>query len=141
MPHYMKILRAVEAGEIPIAVATEIALADDASIQQTLVEAYKTKQLRGKALLNARRLIEDGEMGRHLSGEHRGNVRAPTLQFGQPLSRCRRPAVIGGAFDDAGVALSASFRTDVVTGEWMRGLLERCLTVLADLCTSTRPAS
>lgn len=53
----------------------------------------------------------------------------------------RRPAVIGGAFDDAGVALTASFRTDVVTGEWMRGLLERCLTVLADLCTSTRPAS
>jgi hypothetical protein len=53
----------------------------------------------------------------------------------------RRPAVIGGAFDDAGVALTASFRTDVVTGEWMRGLLERCLTVLADLCTSARPAS
>lgn len=53
----------------------------------------------------------------------------------------RRPAVIGGAFDDAGVALTASFRTDVVTREWMRGLLERCLTVLADLCTSTRPAS
>jgi hypothetical protein len=53
----------------------------------------------------------------------------------------RRPAVIGGAFDDDGVTLTASFRTDVVTGEWMRRLLERCLTVLADLCTSTRPAS
>jgi hypothetical protein len=53
----------------------------------------------------------------------------------------RRPAVIGGAFDEAGVTLTASFRADVVTGEWMRGLLERCLTVLADLCTSPGPAS
>ncbi len=53
----------------------------------------------------------------------------------------RRPAVIGGAFDDDGVTLTASFRTDVVTGEWMRGLLERCLTVLANLCTGTKPAS
>lgn len=52
----------------------------------------------------------------------------------------RRPAVIGGVFDGTGVTLGASFRLDVVTEEWVRGLLERCLTVLADLCTSSRTA-
>jgi hypothetical protein len=36
----------------------------------------------------------------------------------------RRVAVIGGTFDDAGVTLTAEYRVDVVTGEWMRGLLD-----------------
>lgn len=46
----------------------------------------------------------------------------------------RRVAVISGAFDDAGVTLTGEFRVDAVTEEWMRGLLEQCLTVLAEMC-------
>jgi Condensation domain len=53
----------------------------------------------------------------------------------------RRVAVISGAFDEAGVALTAEFRLDVVTREWMRSLLEQCLAVLAGLCARSRPAS
>ena len=54
-----RLTRAVERGEIPIAVAMEIAVSDDAAIQQSLAEAYKSKQLRGKALIAARRLAEE----------------------------------------------------------------------------------
>jgi ParB family chromosome partitioning protein len=54
-----RLIRAVESGKIPIAVATEIATSDDASIQQSLAEAYTNKQLRGKALLMVRRLVEE----------------------------------------------------------------------------------
>jgi ParB family transcriptional regulator, chromosome partitioning protein len=54
-----RLIGAVERGEIPIAVAIEIASSDDAAIQQSLAEAYTTKQLRGKALLAARRLVEE----------------------------------------------------------------------------------
>ena len=54
-----RLTRAVERGEIPIAVALEIAVSDDAAIQQSLADAYKSKQLRGKALIAARRLAEE----------------------------------------------------------------------------------
>jgi len=54
-----RLIRAVESGKIPIAIATEIATSDDASIQQSLAEAYTNKQLRGKALLLVRRLVEE----------------------------------------------------------------------------------
>ncbi|MGO9838579.1 MAG: ParB/RepB/Spo0J family partition protein [Polyangiaceae bacterium] len=53
------LIRAVERRQIPIAVATEIATSDDASIQQSLADAYTSRKLRGKALLIARRLVED----------------------------------------------------------------------------------
>jgi ParB family chromosome partitioning protein len=53
------LIRAVDTRQIPIAVATEIATSDDASIQQSLAEAYISKQLRGRALLVARRLVEE----------------------------------------------------------------------------------
>jgi ParB family chromosome partitioning protein len=53
-----RLLRSVERGEIPINVAIDIAGCDDAAIQQSLAEAYTSKQLRGKALLAARRLVE-----------------------------------------------------------------------------------
>ena len=54
-----RLLRAVERGEIPIAVAVEIASSDDAAIQASLAEAYTSKQLRGKPLIAARRLVEE----------------------------------------------------------------------------------
>jgi ParB family chromosome partitioning protein len=54
-----RLIHAVEKGQIPIAVATMIASSDDASIQQSLADAYTSKQLRGKALLTARKLVEE----------------------------------------------------------------------------------
>jgi len=53
------LIRAVDSGQIPIAVAADIATSDDASIQKSLADAYTSKQLRGKALLVARRLVEE----------------------------------------------------------------------------------
>jgi mycobactin peptide synthetase MbtE len=46
----------------------------------------------------------------------------------------RRVAVISGTYDKAGVTLTAQFRLDVVTEEWMRGLLEQCLALLEAMC-------
>ena len=54
-----RLIRAVDSGQIPIAVAVEIATSDDASMQRSLIEAYTTGKLRGKALLVARRLVEE----------------------------------------------------------------------------------
>lgn len=74
-----RLLRAVEAGQIPVSVAVEIAEAEDADVQQVLQEAYERNLLRGQSLLAAKRLIElrrsqgrrvkptDGRKGRALS--------------------------------------------------------------------------
>ena len=52
-------LRAVEKGQIPLSVAITIAGSNDAAVQRALAEAYEKKELRGKALLKARRLVEE----------------------------------------------------------------------------------
>ena len=49
-----RLLRAVESGHIPLSIAD----ADDVGIQRALQQAYERKQLRGKKLLIAKRLIE-----------------------------------------------------------------------------------
>jgi len=54
-----RLIRAVDSKQIPINVAAEIASSDDASVQKSLQEAYTSKRLRGKALLAARRLVEE----------------------------------------------------------------------------------
>ncbi|WP_397570426.1 ParB/RepB/Spo0J family partition protein [Schlesneria sp. T3-172] len=54
-----KLLQAVEKGQIPVSIAITIATSDDAGIQRALTEAYERNDLRGKALLQARRLIEN----------------------------------------------------------------------------------
>ncbi len=54
-----RLIRAVDSKQIPINVAAEIAASDDESIQKSLQEAYTSKRLRGKALLVARRLVEE----------------------------------------------------------------------------------
>jgi ParB family chromosome partitioning protein len=54
-----RLIRAVDSKQIPINVAVEIASSDDASIQKSLQDAYTSKRLRGKALLAARRLVEE----------------------------------------------------------------------------------
>jgi len=53
-----RLLRAVESGHIPLSIAVQIADADDVGIQRALQQAYEQKQLRGRKLLAAKRLIE-----------------------------------------------------------------------------------
>ncbi len=54
-----RLLRAVEKGQIPLSVAITIAGSNDAAVQRALAEAYEKKELRGKALLKVRRLVEE----------------------------------------------------------------------------------
>lgn len=53
-----RLLSAVENGRIPMSIATQIANADEAGIQQALCEAYEDHNLRGRKLLLVRRIIE-----------------------------------------------------------------------------------
>lgn len=53
-----RLLRAVEAGYLPISVAMQICESDDQGVQAALHEAYESNMLRGRNLLAARRLVE-----------------------------------------------------------------------------------
>jgi ParB family transcriptional regulator, chromosome partitioning protein len=53
-----RLLRAVEAGQIPLSVAVDIADSGDAEVQNALQHAYENNLLRGRKLLVAKRLIE-----------------------------------------------------------------------------------
>src|SRR6185437_13488803 len=53
-----RLLRAVEAGQIPVSTAVEIAAASDNETQTILQQAYEKKLLRGHKLIAARRLVE-----------------------------------------------------------------------------------
>jgi ParB family chromosome partitioning protein len=53
-----RLLRAVESGIMPISVAVDIADAEDGDVQAALQSAYESKQLRGRKLIAARRLVE-----------------------------------------------------------------------------------
>ncbi len=53
-----RLLTAVERGQIPISVAVMIASSDDAHVQKALTEAYEKKLLQGKAVLRARKIVE-----------------------------------------------------------------------------------
>lgn len=53
-----RLLRAVEAGQMPVSVAVLIAQAEDNDIQNVLQQAYEGKLLRGQRLLAAKKLIE-----------------------------------------------------------------------------------
>jgi len=53
-----RLLTEVEKGQIPLSIAITIATSDDKAIQSALTEAYERNDLRGKALLRARRLVE-----------------------------------------------------------------------------------
>jgi ParB family chromosome partitioning protein len=54
-----RLIMAAEKGHIPINVAVMIAQSDDAALQRGLAEAYESGQLKGRALLKARSLIEE----------------------------------------------------------------------------------
>ncbi|AMN39061.1 plasmid partitioning protein RepB C-terminal domain-containing protein [Rhodoplanes sp. Z2-YC6860] len=53
-----RLLRAVEAGQIPVSIAVEIASATESETQAILQQAYEKKLLRGHKLIAARRLVE-----------------------------------------------------------------------------------
>jgi ParB family transcriptional regulator, chromosome partitioning protein len=53
-----RLLRSVEAGQMPVSIAVKIAGAADAEIQAVLRQAYEEKLLRGNKLIAAKRLIE-----------------------------------------------------------------------------------
>lgn len=53
-----RLLRAMEAGHIPVSVAVEIAEADDVGIQEALQHAYENNLLRGRKLMIVRRIVE-----------------------------------------------------------------------------------
>ncbi|QOZ23125.1 plasmid partitioning protein RepB C-terminal domain-containing protein [Bradyrhizobium sp. CCBAU 51753] len=53
-----RLLRAVEAGQIPVTVAVLISQAEDAEVQSVLQQAYEEKLLRGQRLMAAKKLIE-----------------------------------------------------------------------------------
>ncbi|GGC95023.1 plasmid partitioning protein RepB C-terminal domain-containing protein [Chelatococcus reniformis] len=53
-----RLVRAVEAGTIPISVAIEIARSDSQNVQQLLADAYTQGKLTGSKLIKVRRLIE-----------------------------------------------------------------------------------
>ncbi len=53
-----RLLRSVEAGQIPFSVALEIAEADDLDVQAALQSAYERNILRGKKLMIAKRVLE-----------------------------------------------------------------------------------
>jgi ParB family transcriptional regulator, chromosome partitioning protein len=55
----LRLLRAVESGQIPVSVAVEIAEADDVGIQAALQQAYEKNLLRGRKLMIAKRLVEN----------------------------------------------------------------------------------
>jgi len=53
-----RLLRAVEAGQIPVSTAVQIAGSDDAGTQHVLQQAYEGNLLRGRKLLAVKRLID-----------------------------------------------------------------------------------
>ncbi len=53
-----RLLQSVEAGIVPVAIAVQIANADDVGVQEALQEAYERNELRGKRLLAAKRLVD-----------------------------------------------------------------------------------
>jgi ParB family chromosome partitioning protein len=53
-----RLLRAVEAGQIPVSVAVLISQAEDVEVQSVLQQAYEEKLLRGQRLMAAKKLIE-----------------------------------------------------------------------------------
>jgi len=75
----LRLLTAVERGDIPITAAIEIATTEDAALQRSLQEAYSSGQLRGRALLKVRRIIEDRRThGKDLRGTRARNTRSPS---------------------------------------------------------------
>lgn len=72
-----RLLVAVERGRVPLTIAIDISRAgnSDKTVQAALQEAYETGQLRGRQLMNARRLVQSRQrlgrsINRHASPQH-----------------------------------------------------------------------
>lgn len=66
-----RLLIAVETGQMPLSVALHITRAEEKDVQKALEAAYASGELRGKKLLEARRLVEL----RHRHGKKKGAIR------------------------------------------------------------------
>jgi ParB family transcriptional regulator, chromosome partitioning protein len=78
-----RLLRAVEAGQMPVSIAVGIATASDAEMQTVLHQAYENKLLRGRKLIAAKRLIEQRRRrGKGLRNNQKPNAKQRT----RPLS-------------------------------------------------------
>lgn len=75
-----RLLRAVEAGQMPVSIAVMISQAQDSDIQSVLQQAYEERLLRGQKLLAAKKLIEQ----RRRRGK--GYKTGPRRTEGTPLS-------------------------------------------------------
>ena len=73
-----RLLIAVETGQMPLSVALYIARAEEKDVQSALEAAYVSGELRGKKLLEARRLVELRQ--RH--GKQRGATRSRQPKLG-----------------------------------------------------------
>src|SRR4051812_41708782 len=54
----LRLLRAVESGQVPVTIAVKIAEAKDADLRGVLQQAYEAKLLSGRKLIAARRLVD-----------------------------------------------------------------------------------
>jgi ParB family chromosome partitioning protein len=72
-----RLLRAVDAGQIPVSVAISIANANQSEAQQILQQAYEQNLLRGKRLVAAKRLLDQ----RRLKGKALSDKRIHTGQY------------------------------------------------------------
>lgn len=76
-----RLLAAVDRGDIPISIAVEIASANNQEAQAALNEAYKRKDLRGKKLQTAIRIVKDREKwGKSLSNSKTWSKRPLSAQ-------------------------------------------------------------
>ncbi|NRP21722.1 Chromosome-partitioning protein Spo0J [Ensifer adhaerens] len=73
-----RLLRAVDAGQIPFTVALEIADADDHDVQAALQTAYEKNLLRGRKLIAAKRIVE-ARRNRGKSVHYSPKPRPPTI--------------------------------------------------------------
>lgn len=80
-----RLLIAVETGQMPLSVALYITRAEEKDVQKALEAAYASGELRGKKLLEARRLVEL----RHRHGKQRGGARSK-----QPRARMTSAALV-----------------------------------------------
>ena len=75
-----RLLRAVEAGQIPVSIAVDIASATDTETQAILQQAYEKNLLRGHKLISARRLVEQRQRrgkGLKINGVQNGKRQRP----------------------------------------------------------------
>jgi len=93
-----RLLEAVEKGKIPISVAVKISQSDDMEMQSSMREAYENHTLRGKALLDARWIIEQRKIkGKSLHSVKRGdgqNKKPSETLFKEYRKEAERQAVM-----------------------------------------------